>query len=143
MEYFIGASITLLVIIVGHRFLSAKLSELNKIDIVFTQSHAFEITKPWIHISTPKKEAVGQSYNYLEKYAKRVVLVKDMAYWIESGSLVSARVEERSGAVDYESKKRVDTMSMDAVELNTVSYIVEKLTEGRNDEDLNSGNQGI
>lgn len=67
----------------------------------------------------------------------RVLFVEDKAYWIKDNSVYSANVFD--GIVDEESAFKLDIMGMDAVELKEISFIVEKLTEGVDDENRYSG----
>jgi hypothetical protein len=137
MEYLIGALTTLLVGAASYGFFSANLKRLKKWNITYTQSYNHDLVQPWSNFSIPKKPQVGQSYDFAEKHSLRVVLAKDKAYWIENGALLEAPLAN-NGQIDSDNKKRVDTMAMDAVELDTVSYIVEKLTEGRSGEDTDT-----
>ena len=71
----------------------------------------------------------SQSYNFEKKSMTRMVFIEDTAWWIEDGKLMTAGITE-DGEVDINSKKGVDTFTMDKVELDKTIFIVEKLTEG-------------
>ena len=82
-----------------------------------------------------KKET--QARKYMKQAWVRVVILDDNAYWIKDNALYVAELVD--GAVDKESTKRVDTMSMNKVELDKTMFVVEKLREGRGDENSSSG----
>jgi hypothetical protein len=142
MEYVIGSLLTLLVMLSTYGFFSASLNRLKRYDIAYTQSYNYSLIQPWAKFTIAKKPPRGQSYDYAEKHALRIATTPDnKAYWIDNGFLVVSDVVD--GKIDGESKKRVDTIHMDSVELESVKLIVEKLTEGRSNENPDSGNKGI
>ncbi len=64
------------------------------------------------------------------------------AYWINDNKLFEAPISEE-GLIDYSSSSPIDTMTMDKVELDKISFIVEKLTEGDNDDRSNPRNKNV
>jgi hypothetical protein len=70
-----------------------------------------------------------QSSEYEKKNTTRIIFIDSKAYWIESGLLTTAEVDEQ-GMINYETKSGVDTYTMDKVQLDKTIFIVEKLTEG-------------
>jgi hypothetical protein len=66
------------------------------------------------------------------------MFIDDMAYWIENDGLHEAVLQD--GGVDMETKKKVDIMSMNDVELKKMIFVVEKLTEGKINDSGTSGN---
>jgi hypothetical protein len=56
--------------------------------------------------------------------------VESQAYWIRSNVFYTADLNEM-GLVDFDSARPVDTMTMSKVQLDKMSFIVEKLTEGK------------
>ncbi len=67
----------------------------------------------------------------------RIAILDGTAYWISNNSVMMASIDE-NGFVDKESAKPIDTMGMDRVELDKLSFIVERLTEGNNDDSGNT-----
>lgn len=134
MEYLLGSLITLLSLI----FLNIKINR----DIgprlpvpLFSQSRKFDLVK----IYFIKKSNDTQSFNDKRKSSHRALVYGDAVYWIEDGYLVTADFID--GQIDRDSKKRVDTHNLDKVELDRVIFIVEKLTEGDNNDSGNSRNK--
>ena len=79
-----------------------------------------------------------QAFKHNDKQTIRVVIHDNTAYWMQNNQFLSANVVD--GMVDQETAKPVDTMSMSEVELDKISFIVEKLTEGQKNDRGNSGN---
>lgn len=139
MEYVIGAMTAALAAVSTYSFFKFNKDSVRKIQIRYTQSYNFEVLRPWgMHLQKIRKAVTGQSYNYLEKHATKVVLTEDTAYWIKNDRLVTAEIV--NGQIIEESTKMVDTMAMSNVELETIAFIVETLTKGISDENPYSGN---
>lgn len=68
----------------------------------------------------------------------RVAIIGDRAYWIADNRVFSAQIDE-SGFVEYGSGTPIDTMDMDRVELERLSFIVDRLTEGNDNDSSNTG----
>lgn len=96
------------------------------VKVNFSQSRNHELVKDYIFI---KKELINtQSLNHYGKQWSKVILSEDMAYWIENNSVYSAKVDGLE--IIPETKKVVDMMGIDKVELDKMIIIVERLTEG-------------
>lgn len=78
-----------------------------------------------------------QSSKHVDEMFIRVVFLDQKAYWLKDGKFFVADVID--GNVDKDAASEVDTMSMDAIQLNKIKYIVEKLTEGKNNDSRNAG----
>ena len=132
MEYLIGAAITIISYIVTQRIIRNSFSEEKNIELRYSQSHIYEIVKPYLEFSdfglAPENT---QSVNYLKQAYMKVMIVKNKAYWIKNNTFFTADVA--NGQVQKETAKEVDTMSMDKVELNEMLFIVEKLREESDD----------
>lgn len=138
MEYVLGSLITLMSIWFVRRFLKP-MTQLPKISIRHTQSNSYEKIKevaPIVRIF--KKPKPSQSTLYEKKQSTRVIVIKDMAYWIANNVLFKASME--NGIIDKDSAEKVDTMAMDDVQLDETIFIVNKLTEGLEDDRGNSRN---
>jgi hypothetical protein len=85
----------------------------------------------------PKDIPTRQSNNFMKDSYTRVLILDDNAYWIKDQALYTAEIMD--GMVNKETTRRVDTMTMDKVELDKTMFIVEKLREGL---DSDSGGSG-
>ncbi len=132
MEYLVGAAITMIVYVITQKIVRDSLKEDKSPELRYSQSHIYEIVKPYLEFSdfglAPENT---QSTNYLKQTYMKVIIVKNRAYWIKNNTFYTAEV--LSGQVQKETTKEVDTMAMDKIELNEMLFIVEKLREGSND----------
>jgi hypothetical protein len=137
MEYFLGSLITLISLFVFNNMLK-KITK-HKISIpVFTQTEKVELLKNYlVSVIARKPEQKTQSKTHLKKNSMRAFFLGKDVYWIENGFLFTAKITNNE--IDESTKKRVDTHSLDKVELDKISFIVDKLTEGNKDDSGNSG----
>lgn len=130
MEFLIGSIIAF----IGIYFFRKKVNPILAVKpkkIVSSQSILFNLTKHLVPKSEPTfpVRPNRQSYDWEKKNTTRIIYIDNQAWWIESGSLTVANIND-NGEIDFESKKGVDTMTMDKVQLDKTIFIVEKLTEG-------------
>jgi hypothetical protein len=141
MEYLLGSLVTLLTILIINRTVNrATGRELKSTGIAYTQSFVHSTLYPFITI--PKDLIMNnsiktQARKHLQKNSFRVLFVEDKAYWIKDNIFYTAEVSD--GSVNEETTSRVDIMGMDEVQLKEMSFIVDKLTEGIDDENRYSG----
>ncbi len=137
MEYVVG-SVTTIVTILAVLLVIKKInsSKVKSTKIFYSQSNIYERIKPAIPFMPPKPRE-SQAFAHRKTQMVRIVMVGGKAYWIYENSLVQAPIGE-DGIVDYSSAEPIDTMAMDKVELDKISFIVEKLTEGNDDDRSNS-----
>jgi hypothetical protein len=133
LEYFVGAAITIIVYVITNRIIKNDLSEdHNILKISYSQSNIYEMTAPYLDLLPPMEDLVNrQSSNFLKNFYMKVMVVKDKAYWIKDNIFYMSDVIE--GEVVKENSRKVDTMSMDKVELKEMMFIVEKLREDSDD----------
>ncbi len=130
MEYLIGSLATAATAFLTVLFMNRK-KKTVKISITQTQSSLFEITKTTeqtLELLSPKlktQATIHQNSNLL-----RIIFVDNQAYWIKESVFYTADLDD-FGFIDAESTRAVDTMAMDKVQLDKMSFIVEKLTEGK------------
>jgi sulfur transfer complex TusBCD TusB component (DsrH family) len=137
MEYVLGSFITLLSLFIFSKMTKKITSERILIPI-FTQSRKVLLIKNYIsNVLKPEPYVKTQSKEYAKKNSIKAFFLNDNVYWIENGFLVMARLTDTG--IDETTKKRVDTHSLDKVELDKISFIVDKLTEGNEDDSRNSG----
>ena len=137
MEYILGSVITLIGFFVFNKMTKRLIA--NKIPVPsFTQSDKVQLIKDYlINVISPEPEQKTQSKEHEKKNSIRAFFWADNVYWIENGFLVTAKLD--NGRVDETTKKRVDTYTLDKVELDKITFIVDKLTEGNKDDSGNSG----
>lgn len=136
MDYFIGSITTLLCVLAVYPVVRAQLNKINKINVQYRQSYNFSLVQPWASINKPMKELVTQATKHHDANSTRVVISNDKAYWIFNNQLLSADVVD--GKVDGNTTQKVDTMTLDEVELDSLAFIVDKLTEGTQHESSDS-----
>jgi hypothetical protein len=140
MEFFVGAMSMLIGMFVINKFIS-KSKHAKVMRVKFTQSNTNEMLRDYIPVSDMipsfKQRKKTQSSDHFDSISTRILFLDGYAWWIKNNTLFNAELIE--GNFDENSGKKVDTMTMDDVELKKTVFIVEKLTEGiRND----SGNSG-
>lgn len=138
MEYLLGSFATLIAIVVANRMLKNKLKKQTKTTIRYSQSHIYSLLSPvldYVPVMRPFKES--QSYKYLESLYIKVMIVGNEAYWIKDNALYTASLV--GGEVDKNTTQKVDTMSMDKVQLEKTMFIVEKLREDQRNDSGSSG----
>jgi hypothetical protein len=135
MEYLLGALVTLLSVVVINRLFAKQIRKDRKMVLPVTQSflHKFLSEYEEIEMSPAPKT---QSSEFVRKQSLKVMILEDEAYWIQDNQLYVARYE--SGEVNDLTTEKVDTISMDPIQLKRTMFIVEKLTEGNDD----SGSSG-
>lgn len=139
MEYFAGAFIAISTWIVASRILKNKIDRLKMKRVVYRQSHLFEIIKPVLpYVPIPIKQLDTQASKHTQANSTRFLILNGKAYWISDNAVYSANVDENG--IDEDSKKAIDTMAMDDVQLKEIEFIVGKLNEGINNDRRSSGN---
>ena len=134
-----GSLLTLVSLVVANRFVNKKIIKYKLNNLIYSQSVVHEVLSPFIPTNKELEDKIlkTQATDHKKKNTMRVLFIEDMAYWIKDNTVYYANVIE--GFVDEESTKKVDTMGMDKVQLREMSFIVEKLTEGIDDENRYSG----
>ena len=126
MEYFAGSVFTLITMIIVSRLVKKTESMTKRIRLSFSQSRQHELTKDYLP-ATSKEMSTQSSKHYGKQWAK-VVISEGIAYWIEDSVVYSAQHDDLG--IVPETKKVVDMMGIDKVELDKMIFIVERLTEG-------------
>lgn len=112
-------------------FVNKKKKKSLKTVIAHTQAALFEMTKTTdktLELLSPKLNT--QATKYQNSNLLRIIFVDKQAYWIKESVFYTADLDD-FGFIDAESTRAVDTMTMDKVQLDKMSFIVEKLTEGK------------
>ena len=128
MEYLIGSIATFCMI----AYMASKVRNnvTTKIkSIQYSQMRLYENIKTFLPQSLYEKPKMAETQ--LSKYHKsmqmKVLFVDNKAYWIKDNAVYSADLMD--GLVDQSTTKPIDTMGMDKIELDKISFIVEILTE--------------
>ncbi len=129
MEYFLGSLITLLIMsYFGKR--SAQVLSKKPVGIKLSQAYIDTlVTSKIIQEILPPLKKKTQSSKHQKGEEVRVIIIEGKAYWIVQQTLYVADIVD--GMVDNETTKKVDTMTMDNVQLEKTQFIVQKLTEGK------------
>lgn len=140
MEYFIGSIATLIAFVTLSRLFNYY-NVLKKPDfsIKYSQSYIHEMLGPGLSITLPQPVRATQARKHLQSRQVRVVFAHNKAYWISNNTFLEADVVD--GEVQKDTERAVDTMNMDKVQLDEMSFIVEKLTEGNINDFGDSGNK--
>jgi len=141
MEYLLGSLVTLLTVVIANKIISKRIAEARLVKTpIYSQSFVHNLMSPYIPTNEELKNQSlkkTQSSKLIAKNLVRVLFTEDKAYWIKDNTVYTANLID--GVVDEESTLRVDMMAMDTVQLKEMSFIVEKLTEGVDDENRYSG----
>jgi hypothetical protein len=130
MEYFLGSLITLLIMSYFGKQTAKSISKPIKqlqysqayIDNLLSEKIVEEFLPEPIQVKT-------QATEHFRKDEVRVIIIENEAYWIVDQTLYMATIVD--GTVDNDTTKKVDTMTMDDVQLEKTQFIVQKLTEGK------------
>lgn len=137
MEYLVGSFSTIITILVILLIINKLKDRQPKVaKIFYSQSNIYERIKPAIpYMPLPPRES--QSINHRKKQMVRIVMTEGKAYWIMDNRVLEAPISPE-GIVEYSSAIPIDTMGLSKIELDRLSFIVEKLTEGNEDDSSNS-----
>jgi sulfur relay (sulfurtransferase) DsrF/TusC family protein len=137
MEYIFGSIITLISFFVFNKMTKKIITQKMHVP-TFTQSRKVELIKDYLfNTSGPKQEEKTQSREHIKKNSRKAFFWLENVYWIENVFLVKAKLNNNK--IDETTKKKVDTHSLNKVELDKITFIVDKLTEGNKDDSGNSG----
>lgn len=132
MEFVAGAVIAIGSFLISN-FIINRNKNNNSLKINLRQSSTFELIGPALRIIlSVKNKKDTQASQYSDKSKLKVLMMEDKAYWIQDNTVFEASIID--GSVDQENVKVVDTMGMNKVELDRLSYIVDRLTKGDNND---------
>ena len=110
--------------------------------IFLSQAYVYNLIKPALPVLEiiSKQDAVqSQSSKHEESKFTKVLVLEDTAYWISNNQVFSAEI--LNNHKDPESASAVDIMGMDKIQLDKMIFIIDKLTEGMNNDRSDSGNK--
>ena len=129
MEYFLGSLITLLIMAYFSKRTQHVMSKKLK-SVQLSQSYIDSlVSQKILDVLLPPEKKKTQSTNHFKKDEVRVIVIEGEAYWIVNQTLYVANLVD--GTVDNDTTRKVDTMTMDDVQLEKTQFIVQKLTEGK------------
>lgn len=136
MEYFLGSLITIVILLIFVKQVN-KVTNVSQIKLTMSQSHNYELIKSFYKKTIDKEESKTQSKNHMLSKSIKVIFVDNKAYWIKDNAIYFANAKNKK--FDINSAKKIDTHSLSKVELDKITFIVDKLTEGNKDDSGNSG----
>ena len=137
MEYFVGAVLTLVAVMVTRFFVAKDNEKSGGIEISYSQSNIYNLIRPFLPDNLVRKLPPSQSSKHYDKIFTKILIDGDNAYWIKDNTFYTGQIVD--GDVDKESAKPVDTMAMDKVQLDKMIGIIETLTKGNFNDYRNSG----
>lgn len=138
MEYFVGSILTVIFIIIFQLIFKKYVKRKSVNSLRYSQSRTFQLLFSFIEIMANKsKPKRSQSVLHKRNFETRIAFMDNYAYWIKDNCFYMAPVIDDE--INMDEKIQVDTMSMDAVQLKKMLYIVEQLREGLEDDSWNSG----
>jgi hypothetical protein len=144
MEYFIGSVATLIAVVVFAMTTNNISNRSGRVSLKRSQSRSLQLILSAgynVVLPIPPINKDTQAHKHNSKNEIRVVIHEDFAYWIQNNAFLTAKV--RGGVIDQTTTKLVDTLAMDKVELDKISFIVEKLNERQSDDRSNPGHKGL
>lgn len=141
MEYLLGSIITSITMLVMYRWLENKNSLKKPIKLDIRQSKNYSSLMKIFAPEPSFEKATTQSQKYFDKIHLRILVLDGNAYWIANNIFYTADIV--NGDIDKDNARQVDTMTMDKVQLKKMMFIIEKLTEGLENDSWNSGNEGV
>lgn len=141
MEYFAGFFIAFLLIYFIAKFQLKYniLQEKTLQPIRYSQSHVHSLIFPLLPKNVkPKKIKKTQATIHEAKNNIKVIIMDNSAYWIKDNAFYVADMAI-DGTVNKDSTRRVDTNSMNRVQLDKMLFIIDKLREGTLDDSGSAG----
>jgi hypothetical protein len=143
MEYLIGSLVALASVAIVSKIFKKVSSKDFIISFRYSQSYLHSLILPVMPFIDDDLEngIPTQSKNHYNKSNLKVLFSNNKAYWIKDNIFYNADVQ--NGIVLQETTSKVDIMGMDKVQLNKMSFIVEKLTGGAGNDSWNPGDKGL
>jgi len=136
MEFMFGAIFMLVVLLFFGKIM--KQTKVTRVlPVVYSQSRTNQINNQYDFVKSIKK-ITQSSQDFRQNNMLKVITIDGLAYWIEENVLYQAEIINRN--IIQETKKKVDTHSINGVELDNIVFVVDKLTKG-NDDSSNTGNK--
>lgn len=131
-------------ILVFDKIVKNKIVTVKQLKLKNSQSHIHSMMAPvlpLLEILEKIKPKPTQASEHLRKQMVRVLVSEGYAYWIKENVVYSAEVIDDE--IDSNHAKVVDIMAMDDIELKRITFIIEKLTEGAEDDRGDTSNKNL
>lgn len=141
MEYLLGSTVTLVTLLIIGYLLRRYAKTRTVYEISYSQSYVHSMMAPlnmFLSMYPEEQETVTQSTTYYNSMFTQVVVTHDKAYWIKDNVFLVAPINDE-GEIEKEAAVQVDTMSMNKVQLEEMTSIVEELTRGKGYDSRGSG----
>lgn len=138
MDYLFGSLVTLSTVILVIILLRHIAKKNVIVGTQYTQSYLYELIRPLLSEDFMEEQYESQGTKHYDSNHTEVLIMKDKAYWIKDNGLHTAPISDE-GNIDKDNAIRVDTMSMNKVQLDEVMLIVEELTRGKGYDSRGSG----
>lgn len=141
MEYLLGSTVTLVTLLVIGYLLRRYAQTRTVYETTYSQSYVHSMMAPlnmFLSMYPEKVEVVSQSTKHYDSMFTQVVVTQNKAYWIKDNVFLVAPINE-DGEIEKDAAVQVDTMSMNKVQLEEMTSIVEELTRGKGYDSRGSG----
>ena len=135
MEYYIGFAFAVFLAIILIK-LQEKYNifyEFSSKNIMLRQSHYHNIKNSQLKNKNISSKKRRQSTIHDARTNIKVIIMDDKAYWIRDNVFYTADLDQNL-AVNKETTRVVDTMTMNRVQLDKMMFIIDKLREGTFDD---------
>lgn len=139
MDFIIGSFVTLFLVTIFNRRLKKYVSKVSKKTTLTQSSIHSRVIIEVAKIFTPKPRKQTQSLKYDHDGLIKMVKIDNDIFWIINTRLHTAKFQ--NGKIDRDTIKPVDTTDMNSVQLKKIEFIVNKLNEGKEHDDWNSGDK--
>lgn len=134
MEYLLGSVITLITLLIIGYLLRKYSLQRDSYKLVYSQSYIHAMISPitmLLSMGYGERESVEtQILKHYDSLFTQVIITKNKAYWIKDNTFFVAPIND-DGEIEKDQAVQVDTMSMDTVQLEEMTLIVEELTRGK------------
>lgn len=133
MEYLLGSIVTLVTLLIIGFLLRGYAKQRDSYRITYSQSYVHAMMSPLtmlFSLEPAREEVETQILKHYDSMFTQVVITKNKAYWIKDNCFFVAPIDQ-DGEIQKDDAVQVDTMSMNAVQLEEMTLIVEELTRGK------------
>lgn len=140
MEYLIGSFITFVGVTIFYYVHQQIANKVKPVKLRASQSKTHDMFAPILLNIGDYRKKDTQAMNHFDSGRLKILFTDTDAYWIKDNAVFSAPIDPQTGQIIEDQQKEVDMMGMDKVQLNEMMFIVEKLTEGRTNDNWGTGN---
>lgn len=128
MEYLLLILLVVPIFIVYKLINTSKKISVRK-TVFTTQSRNLQMIANIYHMyqSKASRGVKSQATDYFDKHHPRILIMENEGYWIENNAVY--RADFNGEDIDQDTKTKLDTMTMNDVELKKLIFIIEQLTK--------------